>query len=85
MCFSGEDALAAGFWMKGAADARVGVGVVGVGCGVEALEFLVDVLAGAEAGVEEAEGFEVFEGGLVGGEAVGLAEGGVMPVESEPF
>ena len=29
-------------------------------------------------------GFELFDGGGVGGEAVGLAEGGAGPIEAEP-
>lgn len=70
----GEGAAGAG--VEGAFGALGGAGEVG--------ELGLDFTAGAEAGVDDAEGFEVVEGLLVVGEAVELAPGGEIPGEAEP-
>jgi len=69
---------------EGAAGAGVEGAFRAVGSVGDAGRFLGDVAAGAEAGVEDLGGVELFNGRGVGGKAVGLTEGGARPGEAEP-
>lgn len=65
----------------GAAGAGVAEFVVlGVGGGL----CLLDLFAGAGAGVDQAAGLKGAEGLAVGGEVVGLVRGGAVPVDAQP-
>ena len=74
--------------VRGAAAAgveRLVVGMrIGVGVLVGGVHHLREVAAGAGAGVDEAGGEELLEGGAVGGQALGLREHGRLPGDAEP-
>ena len=80
---AGDAVLALG---RGSAAAGAGVeraigalrGLTGVG------DLGLDVLAGAEAGIEQALGVELIQRGAVVGEVLGLFADGLLPIKAEP-